>query len=510
MVSSKASTPQAELDHPAENLRIGTPNERSVLSKLTPITLPNDDLVLSLQKQYPKDERWKTFRNDYQYIYVMNWMHQCRGYVRLGGELFDVDLFEIELFNLVYPPPLDDMHLLLHKARLALLSKVNGKRVESLALFEQLFRLYFGVETPLGGSEDDETLLDNSVLFDDLFIDQKIEILYLLMSEVSLYSDFRDFIERSKLSPEMARPLQLFRAVDPQKPSHLEEYVLVFDGTAVYKRVVVAPSLVIPKKRRLCPEDPEEAFGEDSFDAEKITYELVYKSIFDLDAFIEELKVNRNKKKNRLILEVIKKPAAVSNVFEYETRKRRILMSRRKENEMARLLATRKKSSRLEAKVKQRNEEEQERKLRELEDLQYSTSRRSQRNYHILENKLKSDFTAGLSRGERLNLRKGANFGDEELVDFSPSRALTVEIEDPEDANTFHAVPSNDIEDPVSTIQCDALPQNPDLKTNTNDVKITQDLERLSAIHDTNNGHSIVTQITTNSTLNGISQDGAN
>lgn len=414
MVSCDSATPAVGEDHPAFKLRIGTQEEKAILSRLLPTVSPNDQTVQILQQSYPKDKRWREFRNDYRYIYVVQWMYQCRGYIKLGGEHFDVDLFEIELFNLVSPPPIDDLSLLLHKMRLALINRVHGKKAESLALFEPLFRRYFGNETPLGAAQDleDETL-QAETLFEDLYIDEKIDVLFTLIFKVTQYADFREYLERNKIAPEFARATVLFRGIEPKQRSKLEDYLLTFDDTAMYKRTMVVPPLDIPAKRKLSPEDPEEAFGEDAFDAKSIKYELIYKDIYSLDAFIEELKEFRNYKKNRLLLEVIKKPAAISNVFDYEIQKRRILMSRRKENEMARLLADRKKSSRLEAKQKQRVEEEQAKKLKELKELLYTTSRRSQRNYNILENKIKSDFTAGLSRQERLKLRKGTSTFEE-------------------------------------------------------------------------------------------------
>lgn len=419
MTSSESATPAPVQDHPALELRIGTADEKATLSKLTPITVPNDDLVETLQKSYPKDKRWKEFRHDFRYIYVINWMYQCRGYIKLASEHFDADLFEIELFNIVTPPPIDDLSLILHKARLALISRVHGRKAESLALFESLFRAHFGINTPLGGveaTEEDEQLTTDLPTFDDLYIDQKIEILYILIVKVTQYADFREYLERNKIAPEFARPSILFRCSDPNHLGTLEDYLLVFDDTAMYKRIVKVAPLEIPAKRRLSPDNPEEYFGEDAFDAQSVKYELIYKDAYRLEEFIKELKVNKNKKKNRLLLDVIKKPAAISNVFDYEIRKRRILMSRKKENEMARLLATRKKSSRLEAKVKQRAEIEHDRKLRELEEQQFAPTRRSQRTYNYLENKIKSDFTAGLSRDERLKLRKGTS-KIEELVD---------------------------------------------------------------------------------------------
>lgn len=498
MATSKSATPAVQ-DHPALDLRIGKPDERSALSKVYPLSLPNDDLVEHLQQTYPKDKRWREFRNDYRYIYVVDWMYQCRGYLKLANDHFDVDSFEIELFNLVNPPPLDDLSLILHKARLALISKVHGKKAESLALFEPLYRVYFGTDLPLGGTENSEEVdvsdgaeltvkqAEDLPTFDDLYIDEKIDILYDLMYEVSLYADFRDYVEKHIPHPDFARPLLLFRGKDPKRPAVLEDYILVFDGTAMYKRTVVVPPMEIPKKRLMSPQNPQEDFGEEAFDAKKITYELVYKDIFTLDTLIQELLVHRNYKKNRLLLEVIKKPAAISNFFFYETEKRRIIMSRKKENEMAHLLATRKKSSRLEAKKKQRHEEEQEKKLQELEELKYATTRRSQRNYNYLENKIKSDFTAGLTREERAKLRKGPAPDPVEFTNGMHYVAkLLLEEEENNHSHEDSAMEEDIVEDPEPKIDADT----PLVKDESNIPAITEVPEISPEMHISTEGHS--------------------
>ena len=427
MASSKSATPVAA-DHPAMLLRIGTPDEKAAMARAAPVTLPNDDLVRSLQQKYPKDKRWLLFRNDYRYIYVVNWMYQFRGYIKSGSEHFDVDSFEIELFNLVNPPPLDDLSLVLHRARLALISRVHGRKVESLAHFELFYRHHFGMDTPLGAiDEDAEDVLGEqppgAICFDDLYVDEKIDILYTLIMKVTQYADFREYVERH-VHLDFARPHVLFSGRDA-KQGVLGDFLLVFDGTAMYKRTVEYPVMEIPAKRRQSPRDPEHAFGAAAFDAKCVKYDLIYKDIYALDAFIEELKVHRNHKKNRLILEVIKKPAAISNVFDYETRKRRVILSRKKENDLALLLATRKKSSRLEAKQLRRNEEEQDRRLSELEALRNSSTRRSRRNMNSLQNKLTAGSSAKITREERWKLRKGP------MPDFSVPGTLTPEVLDP-------------------------------------------------------------------------------
>lgn len=416
MPASKLASPFVPSDdHPAHQLEIGNDDEIQTLMKLTPVTLPNDTIVENLQKQYPDDQRWFLFRKDYKYIYVMQWMFQCRGYVKLILEHFDPDLFEIELFNLVDPPPIDDLVLLSNKVRLALMNKFVDKKLTRLVDFEPAFRKLFGPDTPLKGvkdESDDENDVDASYdslpQFDDLFIDEKFEVLYLLMARVSLKSDFRDFIDKNGLLPDLLRPEFIFHTREG-KSGKSEEYFLAFDSTALFKRTVNPVELHVEKKRKLAPISPEEALSADVFDSTDIQYDLLFRGIYQLNSLIKELHPRRKIKKNKALLDIISTDDFITNVFAYDIKKRRVLQNRRKESKMAHLLATRKKSLRLEAKERQKEEEEHERRLREFEEAQLLPNRRSKRTRNMMETKLKQDFTAGLSREERLKMRKAAS-----------------------------------------------------------------------------------------------------
>ncbi|KAM9939467.1 hypothetical protein OXX80_001034 [Metschnikowia pulcherrima] len=412
MPSTKSATPPVPAGHATEVLRIGTADEIAALAKLSPVVLPNDALVTNLQQNHPNEPRWRRFRNDPNYIYVLNWMFQCRGYIKLASEHFDTDLFEMELFELVQPPPVDDMVLVINKAKLALISKVHGKKVSSLSMFESLFRVYFGSDTPLSGpTEEEEAESHQSVVtsiypsFNDLYVDEKLSVLATLITEVSQYQDFREYIDKVKLSPEDLRLTSVARFPTGDK-QRAEEYFSLFDGTALYKRVISAPEFIIPKKRKSAPPHPELHYPEDSFDISSIEFELVYKDIYGFNSFLLDSFKGKKLKINKAIVDYIYTESYISNMFSYEIKKRKIISGRRKEFEMGRLLATRKRSSRIEAKERQKNLEEQERKAQEAEDLKHATTRRSQRAQNLQEQKMRMDFTAGLSRGERLNLRK--------------------------------------------------------------------------------------------------------
>lgn len=416
--------------------------------------MPNDALVDDLKRSYPHEKRWTRFRNSAEYVFVMLWTAQCRGYVKLALEYFDADLLEMELFALVQPPVVDEMALLSNKLRLALLLKVHGKRVHSLAQFELLFRVYYGPDTPLkghagqlsdqlSGQLSDQASDDAAPLFDDLFIDEKFHVLYLLMAEVSTYADFREYIDKNSIAPGQLRPEILFR--EP-RGAEVDEYILVFDNTTCYRRTTRAVELEVPKKRRLAPSDPDTALGPGPFDV-SASHEIVFRNVYELDRFIGELKQKKTKK-NRALLDVVASDDFVDHVFACELKKRRIIHSRKKELQMARLLATRKRSSRLEAKEKQRSQEEHERKAHELADLQYAVLRRSS---HRTRAQAQMDYSAGLTREERLKRRLEADVGEPE-ADVILLDVKSVKSEDPEEIEV-----SAKSEEPENTITPNAM-----------------------------------------------------
>lgn len=428
--------PIAPADHPAHSLKLGAGEKTAALAKLTPVKMPNETIVEDLQKSYPDDKRWRKFRADPDYIFVMQWILQCRGYVKLALEHFDTDTFEMDLFGQV---PDDEETLLLSRLRVSLLLKIHGKKA-LLAQFEPLFRVYFGSDTPLKGPKNnDDFAAPGLPKFDDLFIDEKFNILALLMAEVSLYQDFRDFIDKNKLPPMLLRPESLWREA---KGAVVEEFIVVFDGTAGYKRTTKAKELLVPKKRDEAPTDPDSELGPRPFDL-TVTYEPIFRDIYQLDAVVAELLAKKTKK-NRTILDVLKHPDFVENMFAVETKKRRIIHHRRKETEMARLLATRKRSLRLEAKEKIKAIEEQERKTQELEDLQYAVMRRSSRNTRLTPTTM--DYSGGVTREERLRKRlestpemSEASTEPTEITEVKDEDFMDVDIAEQPKADTIEA-----------------------------------------------------------------------
>ncbi|EGW34588.1 uncharacterized protein SPAPADRAFT_60017, partial [Spathaspora passalidarum NRRL Y-27907] len=293
---SKSSTPatSAEESHPAYSLKIGSADQKQTLAKHHPVKLPN-------QNEYNTEEL-DNLRASFKYIYVINWLYNFRGFLKLQSELFDVDLFELELLNYFpsggYGASEQQSVLFIDKLKLNLISTLQNSKLSSLNNFEKIFRLWFGIETPLGGKEEEEDEAEETantkheeevdIKFDQLKISDKFEILYILISYISNYSKFRDWIDKTGLTFDQLRVNSIF--TPPSKNSSQDEYFLLFEDNRLYKRTITYNQLVIPKKRKLSPENPNEYFNSNSFDVNmsKIKFELVYKDIYELNEYLKK------------------------------------------------------------------------------------------------------------------------------------------------------------------------------------------------------------------------------
>ncbi|CUM48043.1 uncharacterized protein AC631_05676 [Debaryomyces fabryi] len=402
MVSkSKSNTPNVGVpDHPANALSYGNDEQINALLKLQPIYMPID--------RHTNEEVLTKVRSSYKYLYVVNWLYQCRGYIKLQSEYFDVDLFEIELLNMVYPPPIDESILFINKLKLALISTLQNSKCSSMNNFEKIFRLWFGLETPLAGNEDEEDETPEPK-FDNLLIEDKFEVLYTLISYITQYQNFRNYLDKNNMSSDLTRVTAVYS--EEVKKGTSEDYILLFDNTRLYKRIINFPELSIPKKRKLAPEIPEEFFEPEQFDIESTSFEIISKNIYEFNAYLLDIYGKRKQKKYKILYSNLADDIIFESIFNAEIKKRKILTNRRKELQLANLLATRKRSSRLEAKEKQRQEELRLLKLQEEEELRVAGEKRLERRRMMkdqgfnLSNSI-TPSTNSLSREERLKLRK--------------------------------------------------------------------------------------------------------
>ncbi|KAL6454871.1 hypothetical protein SBY92_004342 [Candida maltosa Xu316] len=419
MVSrSQSSTPiPIDENHPIHNLTIGDTDQTLQLSKLHPIYLLNQ--IDTSEGGFQTDE-------------LINLRNEIKGYIKLQSELFDVDLFELELLGF-FPRDDDRLVLFLNKLKLGLISAAKGSKVSDVDSFETVFRSIFGINTVLGGIEKQEEEEDNDVInldneeeglpkFDFLTISEKFEVLYILTSYVSKYSKFRDWIEKQGLLLDHLRFNPVF--VPYSETNIQDEYVLLCDDTRLYKRTVTYNSLVIPKKRKFAPESPQNFYKPENFDIKSIKFELIYKNIYEFNDYLQKLKKST---KFKPLLKKISSKAIIDAVFENEIKKRKFLINKKKEIQMVSLLAVRKRSSRLEAKQKQRQEELQRQKD---DDLKYAAERRFERRMKL---KLSGSNvgnmnTSNLSRDERLKLRKLQNSVESPSVTATPEPEETPEV----------------------------------------------------------------------------------
>ncbi|KAG7662050.1 uncharacterized protein J8A68_004438 [[Candida] subhashii] len=443
------ATPAANESHPAHSLNVGTDDQIQSLLKLTPIILPN-------HQEYQTEDIVR-LRQSYKYLYVINWLYNFRGFIKLQSELFDVDLFELELLN-YFPDHYGNYEsnsqqqqqqvLFIHKLKINLISTLQNSKLSSMNNFEKIFRLWFGNETPLGGKqeneEDDEEeevgevhYVDNDdgnePKFDELRIADKFEILYIIISYISNYSKFRDWMDKTGLTVEQMRVNSAFQvpAKRAANAHSQDEYFLLFDDNRLYKRTIHYNSLIIPKKRKLAPEYPEDRFPPESFDIkENVEFELIYKNIYECNDYFNSIKKLKSLKP--LYTKVLK---STDNLLNHEIRKRKFIQSKRREIQLVSLLATRKRSSRLEAKEKQRQEELEKQKEQEELELKLAAEKRMERRRRLKEQQqqLNQGISNGLSREDRARLR-----ALERTPNFTPTpEVITVENSDVE--NEHHA-----------------------------------------------------------------------
>ncbi|CUM63688.1 uncharacterized protein PRCAT00001272001 [Priceomyces carsonii] len=397
---SKSSQSSLNTNDSSCDLVFGNDDQINALAKLQHVILPN--------QRFKDEKSIKELRSDPKYLYVTNWLYTCRGFIKLQSEHFDIDLFEIELLNLVYPPPIDESVLFINKLKVSLITTLQNSKMSSLNNFEKIFRMWFGLDTSLKGNEDEDDITEEP-LFDNLKIYEKFEILYILISYISQYSLFRTWIDKNNVSMDMLRNTPIYSEV--LNKGIIEEYLLFFDSSSLYKRVSNFHSLQIPKKRLQAPSDPESFYEEDQFDVRNVTYELIYRNIYEFSSYLKNLKKKKNSKMNKDISAKISRSSIVDAVFHSEIKKRKVLTNRRKEVQLANLLATRKRSSRLEAKEKQKNEELRLLKIQEEEELKVAAEKRLERRRLARDEQFQGISNSnGITREERLRNRKENSF----------------------------------------------------------------------------------------------------
>lgn len=446
MVSkSKSNTPNVSVpDHPANSLSYGNEDQISALLKLQPIYMPTN--------KHTNEEVLDKVRSSYKYLYVVNWLYQCRGYIKLQSEYFDVDLFEIELLNMVYPPPIDESILFINKLKLALISTLQNSKCSSINNFEKIFRLWFGFETALAGNEDDEDETPEPK-FDNLLIEDKFEILFTLISYITQYQNFRNYIDKNNVSSDLIRVQSVYS--EEVKAGTTEDYISLFDHTRLYKRTIKFPELSIPKKRKLAPEVPEEFFESEQFDIESTSFEIISKNIYEFNSFLLDIYGKRKQKKYKTLYSSLADDMIFESIFNAEIKKRKILTNRRKELQLANLLATRKRSSRLEAKEKQRQEELRLLKLQEEEELRVAGEKRLERRRMMKDQGFNSNHdiplsTNTLSREERLKLRKLTGESNKTTASPEIESQTIIKSEDAPVQHEVEATKTNEINNDIN------------------------------------------------------------
>ncbi|CAH6720652.1 hypothetical protein CLIB1444_04S04896 [[Candida] jaroonii] len=335
---------------------IGTGDDQ--LSKFPPLPLS----TLS------SDHEIHEVRKSFFYIYVVNWLSNHKAYLRLSSEYFDIDLFEMELLNLFNPPPLDESVLFLSKLKVSIVNQISGSRDMD---FDDVIKKSF-IGTPLESSH-----------FDNLSLIDKFEVFYVILDHFSGLSTFRSFIEKNDLPTN-------FQILNTEVSDNVKtEWFLIIDK--LYKRTITYPNMNVPLKRKDSPEDPE-TFFVNQFDIslQQMTFDIEVWSLDDYNKFIPSLKKSTPFKHFKTL-------EFQDFLVGLELKRRKNITNKKKEYQLINLMATRKKSSRLQAKELER----------ETADIQ-TRSRREQEFRKALDSgkvNKRLNYNGSLSREDRLKAR---------------------------------------------------------------------------------------------------------
>ncbi|EGV61028.1 hypothetical protein PSN45_002110 [Yamadazyma tenuis] len=353
----------------------GDKEQLSVLEKLQSARVP--------QTSFPPTHELHKIRASFDYLYVINWLYNFKGYLRLSSEYFDVELFEMELLNLLDPPPLDESVLFINKLKTQIINHLtNSASKFSASDFDMVIKRFF-VNTPLGDA-------DTATIFDTLKLSEKFEVLFVILNYLSSLANFRLFLDKT---PDVDLSLNAHILKSSDTKNKREDYLLLFNSTKVYKRTIEYPELIVPKKRKDAPEDPEDFFW-DQFDVDlaQVSFSVEAWTLDNFNQFIKTHKKNSTFKS-------LTTNAFQANVVSSEIKKRRIIMNRKKEYQMINLMATRKRSSRIEAKERQ--------KQQDIEDIKAQKEREMRLAIELDKISKPLNYNSNvLSREERLKMRK--------------------------------------------------------------------------------------------------------
>lgn len=311
------------------------------------------------------ENKLKKIRTSYKYLYVINWLYNCRGFIKLQSEPFDVDLFEIELLNnnnLEKNETEENFYstfnfAFLEKLKLSLISKINNSKA-TINDFEKIFRNWYGSESPLGSdteSNDNQNAFE--LKFDHLSISDKVEIFYIIIKHLSCLPSFRTWIDKKNIMYENLRMNSIFSEVNLTEDKKIQfDYFLLFENNRLYRRTMIYNPLIVPKKKKN-EIIADELYDSSLFDVKKhVEFDLIFKDLYELNDTLIDFAKKMTIPKYKTLHNKIIKINVIDSILESEIRKRKILSSKKKEVNVANILTSRKRSSRLEAKEKQKQD----------------------------------------------------------------------------------------------------------------------------------------------------------
>ncbi|GME83667.1 unnamed protein product [Ambrosiozyma monospora] len=350
--------------HPADNLsKLIDEDARAQLQKTPPVLYIEQDQYLP---------ELTTIRNNHKYTFIVQWLYLLKHVIKLQ-DAFEVGNWEEELVGIATP-------VFFNNLKIKLIQYLNGYKMTPelvrVEFTEQLNKILGrhhasqfqnGVEKgQLEESQVNEEEEDNYIDYESLELNEQLNVIYDLVQLANHKSidNLRKNVDKHE-KPQEEMKLEPVFVVD--SPNGIrEEWFVPEDGRLYYKKTQFQ-KMEIPKKRKECNEkiqDPLAYFPD--IDPVLLEWSCLTVGIYQFDEFLADLKKKAGKKTTSQEYKLYSKLAhEYGKVLAQDMKKRKEALARKRQIEMQALMANRKRSSRLEAKERQRQEEEERRQEEE-------------------------------------------------------------------------------------------------------------------------------------------------
>ncbi|KAH3663706.1 hypothetical protein OGAPHI_005107 [Ogataea philodendri] len=410
--------------HPAEKLSNLVDEEVKAVLLKAPARLLIEDPVYHTQLT--------ALRNEYRYAYVVQWIYLLRHMIKLEMS-FDVETFEEELLGIASPVFTNAFltKMVLYLANFKL-ENFDGQINDAL---QQVSARYY----------EEYDFID----YHGLDLIGKTELFYNL-TQLTIFKsadNLRKGVNQYSKPQHDLRLEPVFGIVEDGVRSDW----FVMEDSRVYFRKSEYPEMIVPKNRTEAKKiigNPLESFSD--IEPSVTEWKCVTTGIYQFDDYLKELKQKAGKRtsstEHKLYTNL---KNYIDQVAQHDLKKRRQALQRKREIQMQALLANRKRSSRLEAKERQKHEEDEKKREEEESLVARSAELRVQKRQRIHEQVYQESRSQRLQRRHREaddETKTGSDQGNNSGAEFNKIEGSTITPQQEERESTIEEQTESDVQ----------------------------------------------------------------